>query len=109
MKICNVCKQEKVIDDFPKAPCFRDGHGYTCNKCQAIRIKRWADNNKIRVSIKSRRWKEKNRDRWREQKRNYEAKKRNTVAGKLHNAMHNGIYGGQVCSSHGRGSLRDDI
>lgn len=33
MKICSRCKVEKLLDDFAKSACKKDGHTYSCKAC----------------------------------------------------------------------------
>ena len=45
MKICNKCKQEKVLSSFSKSSANKDGLTTRCKECDNIAKKAWSKNN----------------------------------------------------------------
>lgn len=46
-KICTVCKESKVLDEFPKHPQHKDGYNSVCKKCMQKSNKKCRLNKKI--------------------------------------------------------------
>lgn len=47
MKICSICKLEKSLSDFSKAPTKKDGYSYKCKECQRKYSKTWYSHNSV--------------------------------------------------------------
>ena len=56
MRKCNVCKENKAIDDFYKDKSRVDGHADTCKICSKLRASQWAKKNKERVNERQKNW-----------------------------------------------------
>lgn len=48
MKVCNVCNEEKVLQDFHPNKNCKEGVTGTCRKCNRERIKKWYSDNRKR-------------------------------------------------------------
>ena len=46
MKKCNCCGIEKVLEDFSKLRCSKDGYAYMCLLCNRIKTKQHRDKNR---------------------------------------------------------------
>lgn len=100
MRECNICKEVKPIENFKRRG---KGYRYVCKLCHNIQTKKWRIENKERFAHLVKQWKENNRERWRLNKRRQESKRRETVIGKLHNSIHNGVYAQLKKGKKGRG------
>jgi hypothetical protein len=71
MKTCNVCKQQKFIDDFHRDKSRKDNHCSTCKICAVertkaaykadpekgkLRVREWVEKNRARHNEKCARW-----------------------------------------------------
>lgn len=45
MKICNLCKETKPYEDFPRHSSYKDGYYSRCKKCNYALEKEWRKNN----------------------------------------------------------------
>lgn len=48
MKVCRICKQEKVLADFHNNKTCSQGVTGTCRKCSAVRVRGWYSANRKR-------------------------------------------------------------
>ncbi len=51
-KMCPKCNEEKLYSEFHKNKLSKDGYGYICKKCDAIKCKKYRKNNIDKISIK---------------------------------------------------------
>lgn len=63
IKRCSQCKKLKTFDDFHVAKEKSSGYQFHCKDCAYIKRKNYYDNGPIEQRIKSREWKDENRDR----------------------------------------------
>jgi protein-arginine kinase activator protein McsA len=55
MKMCNVCQQEKSLDDFHKKTNAKDGRQTVCKECNKAKVKEWQGHSaKYREYVKDR-------------------------------------------------------
>ena len=62
-KICSKCKIEFGIDSFNKDSSRRDGLSYICKKCAIIKKNTYINNNKEKVILSYKKYREKNKER----------------------------------------------
>lgn len=102
MKICTVCYIEKNLTDFNKHKDSIDGHRGQCRECQSKYQKSYKINNKEKVSIYNKKykednpdiyqkWVEKNRDKVKIIKDRYELKMKNDPIFKVSRMVRNSI------------------
>lgn len=102
MKICTVCYIEKNLTDFNKHKDSIDGHRGQCRECQSKYQKNYKINNKEKVSIYNKKykednpdiyqkWVEKNRDKVKIIKDRYELKMKNDPIFKVSRMVRNSI------------------
>lgn len=51
MKICNVCKVDKPLEEFSKLHCTKDGRAYACLTCSRVKAKAYRDLNREQYNV----------------------------------------------------------
>ena len=82
MKTCNVCLEDKPLEQFHNRSNSPDGKRYTCKSCSNLKSREWAKNNAERHRKNSRDWSRRNPIRCRQNYKNWA--KNNT-----HKIVHN--------------------
>ncbi len=62
MKKCNICGENKKLDQFNKKKTSPDGVDYRCRQCDNARARKWYANNKERRYKTNRAWKKENKE-----------------------------------------------
>jgi hypothetical protein len=70
-KICNTCKAEKPISEFPINKKMADGHLHRCKPCEYSRVKEWRVKNKERVKYLTDKWRAENPERFKQHLRKH--------------------------------------
>jgi len=60
MKQCSVCKEWKTFDNFCKHKKAKDGYNWSCKQCKAKNDKIYQENNKEKISIQHKKYREEN-------------------------------------------------
>lgn len=92
-KTCKKCLVSKDIDQFHHHRRYQDGHATTCKECSNLKSKEWRQNNRERRKEISKRYIYKNREEHRKKLSEYKKNNKEKVnAGtRLRRAINNGI------------------
>lgn len=82
MKVCNICKEEKLLDAYNKNKSRKDGLEYHCRYCGISKSKSYYQRNSNKVTAKTRQRQLDNPKLVQEQKRKYFQRNRDLVLSK---------------------------
>lgn len=71
IKICNLCKEKKLLDCFYKHKHNPDGFTYSCKECIKIRVNKWYYNNLESTKYQRKQYREKNKTKIKKNKQEY--------------------------------------
>ena len=75
MKVCNICKEEKPLTEFPKNRTKKDGYSLRCKECNRKVVKKHYYKNKKLYLKKNKRYIQRKREWWNDYKLNLKCNK----------------------------------